>query len=77
MLNHFIVPAVIYFMSCWRPFESHLKQLNQLASNFLWGGKPNEKKIHKVAYSVCTLSKSQGGIGLMDVSKLGDKLASK
>ena len=77
ILNHFILPSVIYFLSCWRPPDSHLKQLIKLTTNFLWGGNWGDRKMHKVSYTTCILPKDSGGLGLMDVVSMADKLSSK
>ena len=77
VLNHFLLPSVIYFLSCWRPPQSHIKMLNPLINNFLWGGDGDNKKIVKVSLKTCMLPKQFGGLGLMDINLMSTKLAAK
>lgn len=48
-----------------------------LAANFLWGSSPERRKIHKVSYAHCTLPKDMGGLGLLNIQQLTDKLSRK
>lgn len=77
VLNHFILTAAIYFLSCWRPPEAHIKNLMSFTSSFLWGGDGNTRKIAKVSINTCFLPKSEGGLGLLDIKMLASKLATK
>lgn len=77
VLNHFLLPAIIYFLACWRPPQSHIKMINSLTYNFLWGGDGTSRKIVKVYLKTCMLPKQWGGLGLMDVSLMSSKLATK
>lgn len=51
--------------------------LNPLAIYLLWGGNEKSRKIPKVASKTCVLPKDKGGLALLDVLRLVDKLASK
>ena len=77
VLNHFILPSLVFFLSCWRPPQSHLKMINSVISSFLWGGTGQDKKMCKVSLKTCFLPKTMGGLGLLDVNLLAIKLASK
>ncbi|MCO5572277.1 hypothetical protein L7F22_026030 [Adiantum nelumboides] len=48
IINHCIIPMVIYFLSCWRRPEDDLNFFTALCRNFLWGGDPWTKKMAKV-----------------------------
>ena len=75
--NHYIIPATLFFLACWRPPEIALKQLHQLCKNFLWSGQSRDKKIPKVKWSTCILFKGKGGLGILDIIYLTDRLARK
>ena len=77
VLNHYILPSLIYFLSCWRPPQAHLKLVNSLVTNFLWGGDGTSRKMVKVAYKTCVLPKHLGGLGLMDLNHMSLKLSAK
>ena len=77
VLNHYILPATIFFLSCWRPPQAHIRKVISIATSFLWGGTGFDRKIAKVSYKCCILPKHLGGLGLMDISKMSVKLASK
>lgn len=68
---------LVYFIACWSPTKAQLKELYSLATNFLWGGNGEVRKIAKVAYKYCILPKEQGGLGLLDISHIAEKMATK
>lgn len=77
VINHYIVPATLFFLACWRPTHQALKSIQQICSSFLWAGQPLGKRIPKVKWSICTLTKEKGGLGIRDVAELANRLASK
>lgn len=77
VLNHYLLPTIIYFISCWSPPKSHLKEFFSLVTSFLWGGDGIQHKVAKVAYSTCILPRKNGGLGLLDIEGIGKKLAAK
>lgn len=77
VLNHFILPYVTYFLSCWRPPESDLCNFTKLCRNFLWGGDPWNKSIPKVKWDICTTPKDKGGLGIQDISDTANRMAAK
>ena len=40
IINHYIIPLLVYYISCWRPTDAQLKEFVALCRNFLWGGGP-------------------------------------
>lgn len=77
IINKFIIPTVIYFLACWRPPESSLKQLSALCRNFLWSGSCTDFKIPKVKWEICILQKDKGGLRILNPLELANRLASK
>ena len=67
ILNHYIIPMVIYYLSCWRPADSELKEFVALCRNFLWGGDPWIKKVVKVKWDYCTIPHQGGDMGLTNI----------
>lgn len=76
VINHFIIPSIIYFLACWRPPETALKKFSSLCRNFLWGG-GTDYRLPKVSWDVCTLHKDRGGLGILNISEMANRLASK
>lgn len=70
VLNHCILPSLIYYLVCWKPTKSHLSSVPSLANQFLWGGDEEHKRMSKVAYNICVLPKEKGGSGLLDGTNL-------
>ena len=77
VINHFIIPMVIHFLSCWRPPEEDLNYFTALCRNFLWGGDPWIRKMAKVKWDFCCASKIEGGLGIIDIKDMADRLAAK
>lgn len=77
ILNHFIVLATLYFLSYWRPPEADLKKLHQICTKFMWSGASVDHKIPNAKWEVCILSKSKGGLGILDICNMVDRLAGK
>lgn len=75
-INHYIIPATLFFLAC-RPLEQALKAVHQVCSVFLWSGSATGKKILKVKWSYCILGKEQGGLGILDIAELANRLTSK
>ncbi|KAH7373095.1 hypothetical protein KP509_17G036800 [Ceratopteris richardii] len=77
VLNHYILPKLVYFLACWSPSNKQLEQVICLARNFLWGSKSDQKKVPKVAWKICCLPKFQGGLGIINPVKMAENLAAK
>ena len=77
IINHYIIPTVIYFLACWRPPECAIAQFNSLCRNFLWSGSGSTYKMPKVKWETCILHKDKGGLGILNVTELANRLASK
>ena len=60
ILNHYIVPMIIYYLSCWTPSNKELKEIIALCRNFLWGGDPWIKEVAKAKWEYCTLTLRKG-----------------
>ncbi|KAI5057840.1 hypothetical protein GOP47_0027855 [Adiantum capillus-veneris] len=77
VLNHFISAYLLFFLCCWRPPDSHIREAIKVCRNFLWSGDPFKRGAAKVKWDVCTLPKSLGGLGVRDLGQWADKLSSK
>ena len=77
VINHFIIPMVIFFLSCWRPPKEDLKYFTALCRNFLWGGDPWIRKMAKVKWEFCCTPRVEGGLGIIDIREMADRLAAK
>ena len=77
VLKHIVIPATIYFLSCWRPSNADLKSFDRLCRNFLWSGDGSIYKLPKVAWEFCTTPKEKGGLGIPNLCELSDRMAAK
>lgn len=77
VINHFITPSIIYFLSCWRPPDSNLKEFIKLYTNYLWGGDPWNQSITKVKWYWCSIPKEFGGLGIRDAKQCADRMSAK
>lgn len=77
IINKYIIPTIIYFLSCWRPPDNSIKQFNSLCRNFLWSGSTSDFKIPKVKWDICCLHKDKGGLGIINCFEMANRLASK
>lgn len=77
VLNHYLLPALIYFLSCWQPVKYQLNRVFSLARSFLWGHDPEQARVPKVAWDTCLLPRNKGGLGIFDLSRISTKLAGK
>ena len=77
VINNFIIPMVIYFLSYWPPPKEDLNYFTALYRNFLWGGDPWIRKMAKVEWDLCCAPKAKGGIGIIDIREMADRLAAK
>ncbi|KAH7415806.1 hypothetical protein KP509_14G061700 [Ceratopteris richardii] len=77
ILNHYLLPKLVYFLSCWTPSKKLLNQVISMAKRFLWGGSANRKKIAKVPWDICCMNKEKGGLGLRCPKKMADILSAK
>lgn len=60
VLNHYLLPSLIYFLACWTPARYQLNQIFSLARNTLWGGDADHSRAPKVAWDICCLPKKKG-----------------
>lgn len=77
VLNHCIIPTVIYFLSCWRPREVDVKIFISLSKNFLQEEDLWVKKVAKVKWEFCCLPTELGGLGILNIEDLADRLVAK
>ena len=77
ILNHYLLPSLIYYISCWKLATYQLNWVYSITKNFLWGSTKNSRKQPRVASQICCLSKDQGGLGLLSLDKLSIKLNAK
>ena len=70
ILNHYIIPLIIYFLSCWHPTSSQIKEFVALCMIFLWEGVPWTKKIAKARWHLCMIPVQSGGLGFKTIEEL-------
>eukprot|EP00253_Pinus_taeda_P017832 PITA_17832 len=56
---------------------SIINKMNRLSTNFLWGGKSNQSKIHLSKLNKISMPKKIGGWGLLDMQSFGRALLCK
>ena len=77
IINHFIVPLIVYYISYWRPTETQLKEFVAMCRNFLWGGDPWIKKAVKVKWDHYTIPQQERGLGITNIQELANRMAAK
>jgi hypothetical protein len=58
------VPA--YPMSCFQFTKKQCKKISGVSSNFWWGTKDGQRKVHWISWDKMCISKDQGGLGFHD-----------
>ena len=77
ILNHYIIPLVVYYLSCWRPTNAEIKEFVAMCRNFLWVGDPSIKKLVKVKWDHYTIHQQEGGMGIINIQELADRMVAQ
>jgi hypothetical protein len=78
LLNSVITSIPLYWMSIYRLPVHVRKAIDKLRKRFLWyGGNSVRKKYSLVAWHIVCKSKSQGGLGLLDLKMMNTTLLAK
>lgn len=67
----------IYALLCSRFPKSFCNQINRTISNFRWGQKADEKKLHWIAWSKMCEAKELGGLGFKNMECFNKALLAK
>lgn len=57
--------------------EGVAKILNRLQAAFLWGSSDQKRKVHLVKWKAVTVSKKQGGLGIVNLKEMNSSLLLK
>jgi hypothetical protein len=69
------VPA--YAMSCFQLSKNMCKQLSSISSNFWWGDKDGQRKVHWIGWERMCKSKERGGMGFRDYESFNQAFLAK
>jgi hypothetical protein len=69
------VPA--YAMSCFQLSKKMCKQLSSISSNFWWGDKDGQRKVHWIGWERMCKSKERGGMGFRDYESFNQAFLAK
>ena len=72
MLNHYLLPSLIYFLAHSKLAQYWLNKIASIARRFLWRGNDEVNKIPKVAWFVCCIKKKLRGLGILNIVNLFD-----
>ncbi|XP_050238117.1 uncharacterized mitochondrial protein AtMg00310-like [Mercurialis annua] len=67
----------VFSMSCFLLPKRLCKEINKIISNFWWGQKNGERRMHWVAWSRLCKSKESGGLGFRDLETFNLALLAK
>ena len=77
LINSVLNVVPIYLLSFFKVPQKVVNRLVALQRNFLWGGDHDHKKIPWVKWEIVCLPKSEGGLGIKDISKFNTALLGK
>lgn len=78
LLNSVISSIPIYWLSVFKMPSKVRDRIDQLRKRFLWyGGHAVKKKYYLVSWETVCKSKSQGGLGIIDLKRLNQALLAK
>ena len=66
-----------YAMSVFRLPGSLSDEINSMISNYWWGQKQGERKIHWVGWKKLAISKEEGGMGFRDLRLFNSALLAR
>ncbi|KAK9292489.1 hypothetical protein L1049_020462 [Liquidambar formosana] len=66
-----------YAMSCFKLPLALCEEMKAMISNFWWGQKASERKIHWLKWDLLCFSKKDGGLGFRDFSTFNNALLAK
>ena len=73
-----VVQAILaYPMNLFKFPSTMCNEMDSLISNFWWGQKNGERKIHRVSRDVLGRPKEDGGLGLRDFGSFNEALLAK
>lgn len=67
----------VYYSSCWVPSKNCYQKLDRLLRDFIWASNVNKRGFHRVAWEICYLPHSAGGMGLFNYQFQGYALCAK
>ncbi|KAH6556983.1 hypothetical protein KP509_1Z144600 [Ceratopteris richardii] len=77
IINTFLILSTIYFLSCWRPKEQDLSKHESICRKILWMGDHNRRGLPKIKWSICSSQRDGGGLGILDIGCMANRLAAK
>lgn len=77
LLNSSIFSLPNYFLSVMHLPDSILDQISKLSRSFLWGNGNSGRGFHTIGWTVTTLKKSEGGLGLRNLRNVKHSLMAK
>lgn len=78
MINFVLSAVPLYAFSLYKVPSTILKSIDQLRCRFLWqGGNRTRKKYALVKWSVISLAKEYGGLGVLDLRDMNNALLLK
>ena len=77
LINLVVNALPIYLLSFFKIPQKVINRLVKLQRNFLWGGDQDNKKIPWVKWDIVYLPKSEGGLGIKDITKFNTTLLGK
>ncbi|KAL5168952.1 putative ribonuclease H protein [Glycine soja] len=77
LINAVLTALPLFFLSFFRIPAAILQRISAIQRQFLWGGKPDSRKIAWISWSQCCSPKHMGGLGIRDLQSLNKALLFK
>ncbi|KAL5182601.1 Calmodulin-binding transcription activator 5 [Glycine soja] len=77
LINAVLTALPLFFLSFFRAPSAIIHRISTIQRQFLWGGKPDGRKIAWMSWSQCCTPKHMGGLGIRDIQSLNKALLFK
>ena len=77
LLNSVLSAIPLYWLSIYKIPVAAKTSIDRIRKKFLWCGSSSTKKYHLINWDIVCFDKDQGGLGVMDLSRINISLLAK